>query len=303
MKKLILLLYLSLLGVGLNAQQQYKSVLNNGIARWSNLVIGTHVYGSFEIVIGNSDTLINNILYKKIHDVGQYMNYEGRSINFESDTEWQNYIPEYYPSPNNYYFIRESEDASKLYMYDTYKNEEILIFDLDLEVGDPFFGIGFMPVYVDSVYIKDGLKHVQFDCFVYHRKLTFIESVGPNVGIYYIVWAPMMVNCFQNELLFYKNDIFPEYHCGWQDPYDGLVKINYEDFNIQIESGNLIISCETLQNVQVVIDNIQGQRCFDKSFSGLQNLSIPIANFSKGVYILRVFDKNTNKQYTSKIIL
>ena len=308
--KLILLLYLSLLGVGLNAQQQYKSVLNNGMARWSILAGGVYFFDSYDIIVNNNDTLINDLLYRKIYEI--------HSTNgFKNDIEWQSYIPDVeYMLPNRNYFIRESEDASKLYLfYTSYngdKTAEYLISDLDLEVGDGYIlptyfgGI----VYVKDVYVKDGLKHVQLNYSGYGPEgdLTFIEGVGSNMLSYHVQMGfagPRMINCFQNDIHFYKSEFAPEYycHCGWREPHNNLVKIDYEDFNIQIENRNLIISCETLQNVQVVIDNIQGQRCFNKSFSGLQNLSIPIVNFSKGVYVLRVFDKNTNKQYTSKIIL
>ena len=297
-------------------ETQYKSVLNNGMARWSYLYGGTTIYGSYDVfvnhpMINNNDTLINGLLYKKIY-------IDGYANAFENNTEWQNYMLNVYSNFDTSNFIRESEDASKLYVFYTYLSvaEEILIYDLNLEVGDPYVltiysGTYKFPedtIYVDSVYIKDGLKHIQLDYFVYFfeysEKLTFIEGVGPNVGISEIGCSPRhMVNCFQNDIHFYKNEHFHEFPCGCDGFGDKVENIDYENCKIWTESGNLIISCEKFQNVQIIINNVYGQCCLSKSFSEAQNISIFITNFPKGIYILKILDKNTNQQYTTKIIL
>ena len=322
MKKLILLLNLTLLCAGLNAQQQYQSVLNNGMARWSMIGGGTDIE-SFGIVVADNDTLISDVLYKKIYIEQCYPR-----VVFKNNADWQNYVPEFRREDeirmHPYIFIRESEDASKMYIRyrDTWydyntgtwhdMDEEYLIFDLNLEVGDSFILTNFYgrpTTFVDSVYVKNGLKHVQLDWGVRSpaigwESLTFIEGVGPNTGIMQSFYRDNhTVNCFQNEILFYKDDKLCDYHCGYQESFNKITKITIEDCIIQVETGNLIISCNEIQNVQVIIYDMFGQSCFNSNFSGQQQFLIPILDFSKGIYVLRVFDKNTKKVCTNKIIL
>jgi len=325
MKKLILILFslllcLSSYGYDVTIAQEeeytrppFKSVLNNGMARWSMLHGSTHIWGSHDIIVYN-DTLINGLLYKKI--------YEHSTFFVESNEEWKNYEHYLIHHRDTYIgnlFIRESEDVSRLYIFDATRNEEFLISDLNLQVGDLFVGSIFsrwwssitVSAYVDSVFVKDGLKHVQLDFYLpFNRygygKLTFIEGIGPSTGIIHSEISPF--NCFQNDILFYQSEVFSYplfgYHCGWRCTYGANLKeIDSENCTVQVESGNLIIACNTFQDVQVTITNMHGQHFLNTRFSELQNISISVDNFPRGVYVLRVFDISTNRFYTTKIIL
>ena len=329
MKKLILLLSISLLGTGfLSAEREFQSVLNNGMARWSMVSLGFTSSDAFEIIVTDNDTLINDVLYRKI-----YYNFFPRC--FADHTDWQNYIPDVNNDrnimPHCNLFIRESEDASRLYIFDMEKNTEIVVFDLNLEVGDEFvfilpwwWGWGFYngktAAYVDSVFIKDGLKHISFDRYLWsginnYMKLMFIEGVGPNIGITTQISSMTghsMVNCFSNDVLFYRyerritlqSDFF-YYHpfsCGCSLG-SNVFEIDRENCNVWLESGNLIIACKEIQNAQVSIYSVLGRYCFSGSFSGLQQISIPTTHLPRGVYTLRVRDKDTNRVYAGRIIL
>jgi len=307
--KIIYALLLSILCLSAYAELQYKSVLNNGIARWSILCEYADFFDSQDFIINEKDTLINGISYNKISV--EYFN----SLD-ESNEEWKNHTPEEYWSYNNY-FIRESENADRLYIWDAEKNKEILISDMNLMKGDQFNvflsynGANSIDAFVDSVYIKDGLKHVQLDydfrSFMNYDKLTFIEGVGPNTGIlYYDWWGNKIVNCFQNDALFYKNDfnnndLFKDFHCGWRMPFNGLKENDYKNYDIKMVGNELIISTEISQDVQIVINNIQGQRCFDKKVSGLQNLPLSFAGFPVGIYFLNIYN-NGIKVYMNKFL-
>lgn len=300
-KKGICIFLLSILYLNGFAEEQYKSILNNGMARWSILFEVADGFGSYDLIVNENDTLINELSYKKI-----YVEYLADP--FDNNKEWQNHIPQEYWELSCY--VRESEDASKLYLWDADKEKETLIFDLDLTLGEKFTlseFYGSEEITVDSIYIKDELKYVQlnYDCrtFMNTEKLTFIEGVGPNTGITNLWNEYTLVNCFQNDLLFYKNDDYSEYQCGWQMKGNKLEETDYKNWNVKIEENTMIISLDINQNIQIVISNIHGQQHFKKEFSNLQYLSIPLTNFSNGIYLLTVFDNNTGKLYTKKIIL
>ena len=90
--------------------------------------------------------------------------------------------------------IRANETNSKLYFIEQNFTTEILIMDLDLVVGDKFVLIFRLfnqdieeKIFVDSVYVFDGKKHVRFDdnigdALSGETKRMFIEGIGPNWG-------------------------------------------------------------------------------------------------------------------------
>lgn len=103
--------------------------------------------------------------------------------------EWSAFEPIYFGR------MRENEDHSKLFYIAPEKEEELLIMNLNLNVGDSFYmkDVYDQPyyIYVESVFEKDGLRHIQFDKSIdawtslitpQPEKMTFIERVGPNWG-------------------------------------------------------------------------------------------------------------------------
>ena len=211
MKK-ILFLHLSLLCISLNAQQQYKRCLDGEMTRWS--ILDYHVTDIGLVsndIIAYGDTIINDVLYKRMYFDDTFNPFEAE----ETNTVWKNYSPWLGREWGD--FIRESEDASKLYIYDSREGEEFLISDMNLQEGDTFHV--FIPAVkvdatVDSVYYKNGLKHILLHFVDNHldgyyfsgrQTLTFIESVGPNYWFSY-PFPFFAVNCFKNLTTFYKND-------------------------------------------------------------------------------------------------
>ncbi|MDR0941560.1 MAG: T9SS type A sorting domain-containing protein [Bacteroidales bacterium] len=94
--------------------------------------------------------------------------------------------------------IRTDEINSKLYFVPQNSTEEIVIMDLNLVVGDEFnltyiFYNGTeykKTIIVDSVFVRNGKKHIQFDDLINNHfsgktKRMFIEGVGPNWGFTY----------------------------------------------------------------------------------------------------------------------
>jgi hypothetical protein len=304
-KNLFLFLFLSFgLGINLNAQQQYKHCLDDGVVKWSIAAEVIDAGLQSKEYVSYGDTLINGILYKKIYEE----NFRQTSFN-GSDAKWINYIPDYNWMRN--IFIRESEDASKLYARDIYK--EFLISDLNLQKGDEFRIPGYsgdFSALVDSVYTKEGLKHVQLDFVVklgyQYRKLIFIEGVGPNVGIYYFMgFDEYVLSCFQNQTLFYKYERseYSDYPCGYCYSSVSISDISGNDYSLIIKKDKIEINFLDNTDKQISIYDISGRLLYSEDFFAESHVIIPNVVSSKGVYLLKIFKKNSGKTDTHKFII
>jgi hypothetical protein len=302
MKKLVLLLGLcGMLGMGLHAQAPYKPCLD-GEARWS-ILCEMLDYGKFSLdLVTDEDTTINNKPYKKIMTM----------------FSWE---PTFYNFADKY--IRETEDASRLYVYDERTGQEYRISDLNMKVGDTYIPSKYLytavnnwslpeKLTVDSVYLKDGLKHIQFDYTIppfyelASSKVTFIESIGPNVGLWTTsdTWCGWQeLNCFHNQSLPYKNENMC-YPCGYQVPSDAIPAIaSEEDYTIRSNENGIEINRMTDADVQISIYDIYGKRCYSIDFAAGKIIAIPTASFPRGVYLLRILYEKQNKTSVRKIVL
>ena len=289
----------------INGQQQYKPCLDDGIIRWS--VLDYHIADAGLVsteIMAYDDILINDIRYKKMYI--EEIDYFYLGVE-ESNTNWKNHIPNMTLQLENW-FIRESEDASKLYIFNKKENEEILISDLNLQEGDEFpilYGGGTYMAIVDSVYIKEDLKHVQLVWSLNYvpQVSTFIEGVGPDLWLFWNY--KQTVNCFQNQSLFYKNEkadqdfICP---CGYWSPPNSIRSISDRDYNLIIKDDKIKILFLSDNNTQVSVYDTKGSLYYQKSFSQ-KEIVIPTSSFSKGVYILKIFNEETKQTDISKIIL
>jgi hypothetical protein len=307
MKKYIVLIVSLLLSIHLNAQQQYKHCLDDGIVRWSILAYEGADSGIQSTEISAyGDTLINGLLYKKLFvDAFDYLEAE------ESNTNWKNYTPDLF-HPLKDFYIRESEDASQLYILND--NEEYLISDLNLQKGDEFLMNGLWwngkIALVDSAYIENDLKHVQLVINPYDPEiLTFIEGAGPNKWFIYpwYLWNRVgFLNCFQNQSIFYKEEAPDGYSfcpCGYRDMNYAINEIVDKEYALIIKRDKIEILFSDKADRQISLYNVNGILLDKKDFSAQQNITIPISSFPKGVYIVKIFNKEKNKISVSKIIL
>lgn len=82
--------------------------------------------------------------------------------------------------------VREDLDNSKVWFRNPSSMDEILIMDMDLEVGDIFEIQPGSWNTVDSVFYFEGRKYIRFDLNTdWGEPVTFIEGVGPNIGLFY----------------------------------------------------------------------------------------------------------------------
>jgi len=316
MKKAIVILFSLLLYLSSFAQP-YKSCLDGEMTRWSILDYHEIDAGtvSTEIVAYN-DTLINNLPYKKLRYDGFDVDYMNLSYD-EINTIWRDYVPRLsgYDIWENFY-IRESEDASKLYIYDAEKDVEYLISDMNLEKGDKFLindpRNNPFEVTADSVYIENGLKHIRL-VYGYEdsEHITFIESVGPsNWYIYPYDWCYgnfNRVNCFENQTVFYKsNEKIGSYFCacGGRDMwyYSNIKETQSNNCNIFVVSGEIRLFFPENKDIQIFLYDMQGILHYEQRIHS-QHIVIPTTRLSKGIYLLKIFDRNKNQMNIEKIIL
>ena len=286
-------------------ETQYKRCLDGEIIRWSLLDGSTADWMSSTEIVAYGDTLFNGAVYKKLYLDKSFYRFDAEP----SNTNWKNHTPQLHYEWENF-FIRESEDFSKLYLYSPFEGEEFLISDMDLQEGDIiqiFVPSAYINVIVDSIYIKKGLKHIDvYDLNSPYYYITFIESVGPDTWFNYPYDCSGggFLNCFQNQSTFYKNNstFYGNYPCG-AEAGTGGINTDWEDnFNIFVQKNKIEIVFTSNMNVDISIYNLNGILLYERSFLS-QNIVIPTAAFVTGIYILKVLDKNTDKQYTSKIIL
>jgi len=324
MKKLIFIIFSLLLYLSGFAQQQYKPVLDGEIIRWSFLDT-PECASSFGVksrdIIAYGDVLINDVMYKKL-----YFDYFNSGEAEESNTNWKNHTPLLYHEWENF-FIRESEDASMLYIYNSYRDKEYLISDMNLQERETFhFFENYLDgspqkAIVDTVYFENDLKHIripygstyyEYGIAVRRDSLTLIESVGPNKWFIYplVCGGNYGLNCFQNNRTFYKNDkymsplYFAVWPCGcYYSYYDGTNSITENNYHIFIQKDKIEILFDSDTNTDISIYDMYGKSChvendiFDKKFIILTD------SFPKGVYVLKIFDKRTNQMNTNKVII
>ena len=293
--------------------QSYKHCLDGEMIRWSCLDMRDCDGGvTSQDIIAYGDTLFNGIMYKKLFRDFSFDSYEAE----ESNMKWINHV-----SSLNWiwdgYFIRESEDASKLYIYHPYYSEEFLISDLDLQEGDSVLlftdFLGICETFVDSIYYVNDLKHIALHFYTSnHSKetVTFIESVGndrwfiypPNCNPNYVY-----LNCFLNQTIFYKNakssdfgsyDMLP---CGCFSGFGKINSISEDNYKIFIDKNKIEIVFDTEMNIDISIYDMEGKLCY--SGKNLLDKKIIIPLLSKGIYILNVFDIRHNRSITKKFII
>lgn len=157
--------FIILLFISNNALGQFSSIFGNTTTSWEILIGACDSWCSYTASTAG-DTTISANTYKIV------------------DNSYLGQI-----------FLREDTTQGKVWYYDETDNNEYLLMDLNLVVGDTF-GIfnnsnaqmEYFPV--DSVYYFNNKKHIRLvnftdGCFYSDIQVTFIEGVGTNTGLSY----------------------------------------------------------------------------------------------------------------------
>jgi hypothetical protein len=310
---LLLLLFFS------SSAQNYKSCLDGEITRWS-------LTGYFDFdgpeesvdIVAYGDTVINATVYKKLFYDGSFPYYDAE----ESNTNWQNHTSNIsYSLPDVY--IRESADASKLYLYNSYLNEEILFSDMSLQQGDTFhllddyFNASIKAI-VDSIYFENELKHIVLKPInPYRSQQTLIEGIGSNIWraiSYFHIFAGdiFLLNCFQNQAIFYKMKgiVYFQYYLDYTFHYCGCLlspggtKDNVkDDYQVFVHKEKIELLFSDNMNVDVFVYDIHGKLYHTTNDVFDRNIIIPTTAFSNGLYILNIVNRQNRQTSSKKIII
>jgi len=301
MKTKLIYFAVILLTLQANAQETetYKSFLHSGVTKWLYF-IPSDACGLYEIS-AYGDTIINEYKYKKLWNSSNYLFYpeavEGINQQWLVSNDLSN-------SFSLNLFIRQSTDSSKLYLFDARNNEEYLIVDISLNIGDEFYFPGIGTEIVESVIYENGLKTIHFkeNNSLYVQKLVFLEGIGSNIDFtdangYYSLLNSSLV-CYSRSEFLYNS---PPEICGCvatKTPETGVRQLHYKlvDNNIEIQLNELSSgSCEMLE--------FSGKVVRRSELTNESVLRISTTGLNRGLYLIRLYDTEKGENFTLKVLL
>jgi hypothetical protein len=264
---------------------------------WSNTWIGTDFswpygvkYESYYIKF-QGDTIINDILYKKI---------------LRSDDKFQS---EWYV----YGAIRE-DSAKKIFTYNTNLHPgEVLLYDFGLEIGDSILiDSWYVPVtkveYTKLQNFNDSIKQIELDgIFIW---LEGIGSVGNSTGGI-LIGLPecYMLGKYQDIVCYYENDTLkysnPRFESCFPDHIVHEVNDNYYANSVKIlyTKNQIIFDFKQMTTTELFLKiyNIYGEILFEEKLVNSDNYILETENFIPGCYIYSI---HSNQQYIcGKIVI
>ena len=305
MKKLtlFLLVFISIISCG---QSYFPFPESNAI--WKNVEIpyppGPFTwYSSHHEYLIDGDSMINNISYSKVFII-------------EYDVE----CSQIYSGPNYYGSLRNDSIFKKVYFIPYNYDNEVLLYDFSLEIGDTVPEIidnyNYPDMYVldiDSMYIYDTYR----TCFYYYVlgwpiPIRIIEGIGAETGLFEPITNFEQIHylrCFhQSDTLYYINP--DDTSCVLETDTCIFVHIKEECKKLQKSihifpnpcSQNINISnYDILQNayIDVVIMDLQNRIIYkERSYDDYTN--IELSNILPGYYIITV--SNEDDKFSQKIL-
>lgn len=280
---LVFCLLISLLSFG---QGNYKSFIHSGITKW--LYYSPQDGCMIEEVDAYGDTIINQITYKKLWDI--YFVPQPPYINVNQ--QWRDYSQ--FVGLTNF-FIRQSNDSSKLYLLDGNNNVEYLVADMNLKVGDEFIFPKLGSDTVESIIYENGLKRILFKNFnAAWDNLAFIEGIGINRNFFRLMAYgsyPTILVCYSNSSFFFNTQA-----CGCIDTK--IEEIDADTYKIKKLSDLVEISFDRIAQRTWEVFDIYGRGMQKSSGVNQQSIQLPITGFRRGIYLLRIYNLD-NKEYRS----
>ncbi len=258
----------------------------------------------------NGDTVISGISYHKIYESGYYAQY---------GLPAQNLIDSYYYY-NTYFGVIRQGANKKVYTYNTFSNQDELLYDFNLQVGDtiPFavnhptgFGDTLTISRIDSIF--DGTNYRKHFFITAHQSgftdsnyTSIIEGIGSTYGLFYIIDPPFeytgTLKCFiQNDSTKYTD--------GSLNACDLITNVNehsQQGFSINIfpnpfnYSTTIKVSDEFF-NAELNIFNAIGEVVNHQTIKG-KTLIIYRNDFDEGIYFYQI-TSNKGKVRTGKFMI
>lgn len=201
-------------------------------------------------------------------------------------------------------YFREETATGRLYRYfPMIDEEEVLLCDMSLTVGDTFYQISNWgmahPSVVESVSFENGRKVIRFALPVYpwHDALTFREGIFPNnFPIGYLDYY----DCENNLLCEYKDgeQVFenPEYNTCYID-----------ETSVQEQGQQQVSLCPNPAKGKVIIEGIQPAEvevynAFGQVVKKVRGTNeVDLGGLVEGVYLVRIMDAE-GKNYVARVM-
>jgi hypothetical protein len=219
------------------------------------------------------------------------------SYSHERDTFIDNHE---YHIINNWGLLRESDQNAKMWYRSFDDDEEILIADLSLTLGDTFI-INTQEFTVDSVYEDEGLKIVQFDYIPFHcgyyKKLKFEEGKGPNLSYVFALTADdyeaKLLRCQTKDSITvnFLEDFGFEGDCRKDVVNTIQLEIEKPQFYPNPFSENLSIKFEDSRLRTIEIYHFNGGKLFTINARS-QLVDLNLSDLAQGMYFVRVLSSN-----------
>jgi len=283
MKQISLILSLSFL-VNYAYSQNYESLFGSESTQWNMTIGNLWGTGSTEHhIIG--DTVIGNNNYKIING------YEGLD-------EIRG-------------FIRQDSLHEKAWYRNNQNDDEQLIMDLTLSIGDSLFIQGVWnsnPGYyiVDSIFTESNRKHIQFDLrlnFVNDDKFTLIEGVVSNMGFRYqdndyINGLPTILLCaFKNE-----EKVYGEGECIYTTTKEESTLGGLSIYPNPFTSHLTLTLNKPISEGQIEIIDQLGLMRYRKLGRFSENESINLSELSNGIYFVVFRDFSNQRTQTNRLV-
>ncbi|MDD2199815.1 MAG: T9SS type A sorting domain-containing protein, partial [Bacteroidales bacterium] len=231
-----------------------------------------------------------------------------------------------YPITGDYIggVLRQDTLDKKVFLYDVVNEQDTLLYDFDLDIGDTlkgFLGLSVMGTTLEVVSIDSLLvgnfyrKRINFDtlnnppgvCF-----LSIIEGIGSTAGLFekfkpnnFIIPYGNKLNCFSENGITLYNSACPEYAVPCEHITLSIPLIN--DNNIKIYPNPVsdyftISTRECDIPLKVEVYSISGAK-LDEQAIYMDKTRINISSYKKGTYIIRIQNKHNHIIKSEKIIL
>lgn len=183
-----------------------------------------------------------------------------------------------------------------------YRENETIIYDFSLEVGDRTELNGEV-LKIDSIAFNDGHKHKKIHVETWS---SFIEGLGSDVfDPFYMLFPfptmasfPTFMCCHVNGELLYMN---PDYSdCDGNKVSNEVINDNHLKVNVTLSGEILRIKPENNNSYDVALYNINGL-LLKQQKKNVNETIMQLSNFAKGIYI--VYITSGNKTYSQKIYM
>ncbi len=247
----------------------------------------------YESYFGTDSTRLNVLQYCIDWVSTGYMEINTADTVYVNGHDYLHATPRGFFFENAELYFREETSTGRLYRYfPMIDEEEVLLCDMTLTVGDTFEYTDEWETHqavVESVSFENGRKVIRFAPiydYYYHDVLTFREGIFPNnFPIGYLDYY----DCENNLLCEYKDgeQVFenPEYNTCYIDE-TSVQEQGQQQVSLCPNPAKGKVIIEGIQPAEVQVYNALGQLV--KTVRGMNE--IDIEGFAEGVYLLRITD-------------